>query len=63
LSYKLKPVKRMHYNKHWLNYGTKVELEHTTDRRLARKIAQHHLSESKSYYQELRKLERKLGID
>ena len=40
--------------------GTRVELEHTRSRRLARLIAAHHLSESPRYYVELAKMEKKL---
>jgi len=37
--------------------GIQVELEHTTDRRVARKIAYHHLHEDKAYYKKLKKME------
>jgi hypothetical protein len=40
--------------------GTRVELEHTRSRKLARLIAAHHLSESSRYYVELVKMEKKL---
>jgi hypothetical protein len=40
--------------------GTRVELEHTRSRKLARLIAAHHLSESSKYYVELAKMEKKL---
>ena len=33
--------------------GTKVELEHTQDRRIAKRIAKDHLDETKSYYRKL----------
>jgi len=44
----------------WLAKGTNVELEHTTNRRYARKIALDHLKEHPLYYQELAKMERRL---
>jgi len=62
LTYKLKPVKYMHYDPYWLKVGTDVELEHTTDRKLARIIASQHLAEHLDYYKELKKIESKLGI-
>lgn len=37
-----------------LNQGIKVEKEHTTYVRVARKIALHHLAESINYYKELK---------
>lgn len=40
--------------------GTRVELEHTRDRRLAREIAMDHLAEHPDYYIELEKMERRL---
>lgn len=41
-----------------LEEGTQHELEHTTDREIAREIAMDHLSEDPSYYKKLRKLEK-----
>lgn len=38
--------------------GTKIELEHTRSRRIARKIAMDHLREFPDYYTRLRKMER-----
>ena len=46
----------------YLAIGTKIELEHTTDRRLARKIATDHLREHKTYYQVLPAAEQFMGI-
>ena len=43
-----------------LRIGTKVELEHTGDRRIAREIAMDHLAEHPAYYKELAKMEAKL---
>lgn len=45
-----------------LRMGTKIEMEHTTSRKRARKIALDHLNEFKGakYYTELKKMERKL---
>jgi hypothetical protein len=40
-----------------LDKGIKVELEHTKDRRMAMEIAMDHLSEDKSYYDKLEKME------
>lgn len=40
----------MSYN-HEIAVGTKVELEHTMDHKLARKIAAKHISENPRYYQ------------
>lgn len=44
-----------------LRRGTLVELEHTSDRRLAREIARDHLAESPLYYVRLAKMERTLS--
>lgn len=38
--------------------GTKVELEHTTDKRIAREIALDHLGEMLDYYDRLEKMEK-----
>lgn len=37
---------------HWVEIGTKVELEHTKDRAKARKIALQHLAEDEDYYRD-----------
>jgi uncharacterized membrane protein YdbT with pleckstrin-like domain len=39
-----------------LAIGTKVEMEHTTDRRVAQRIAMDHLTEDRSYYKKLAKI-------
>ena len=44
-----------------LAIGTKVEMEHTDDPRLARRIALDHLAEHPDYYRALRKMERRLA--
>jgi hypothetical protein len=46
------------FNKKQLARGTKVELEHTPDRKIAREIAMDHLTEDKSYYRKLAKIEK-----
>lgn len=40
--------------------GVRVEMEHTSDRKVARCIAAAHLEESSLYYDELAKMERRL---
>jgi hypothetical protein len=42
------------YNPYHLSMGTKVEMEHTPDRSLARNIAKNHLDEDPLYYKKLR---------
>jgi len=53
---------RCKINKQQLKIGTKIEMEHTTNKKVARKIATDHLREfcGKPYYTELIKLEGKL---
>jgi hypothetical protein len=48
------------YDSKQLKYGTEVELEHTTNRTLAKTIAKAHLDEYPDYYRELKKMEAKL---
>jgi hypothetical protein len=43
----------MHYNQHELQLGTKIEMEHTKDVRLAQKISMDHLRENPVYYTQL----------
>lgn len=50
------------FNKKWLKFGTKVEMEHTTNPKLAQKISIAHLREHPLYYAELQKMEKRLGI-
>jgi hypothetical protein len=40
-----------------LDKGTKVEMEHTTDKATARRIASHHIDEMLDYYDRLAKIE------
>lgn len=42
-----------------LDKGEKVELEHTSDKAIAREISQDHLAENPNYYKELEKIESK----
>jgi hypothetical protein len=51
---------RVDYNKKWLEYGVKVEMEHTCDKKKAERVAMDHLEESPFYYRELSKMEKKL---
>ena len=44
---------------HQLNKGIKVEMEHTKDKDLAKKIAMDHLYEVPDYYDKLKKAEKK----
>lgn len=48
--------------KQQLKIGTKIEMEHTKKKKVARKIATDHLKEfpGKKYYTELQKMEKKL---
>lgn len=41
------------FNLYQLKKGTKVEMEHTSNRKVARKIAQDHLRENPNYYKSL----------
>ena len=41
-----------------LKKGTKVEKEHTTNKKVAREIASDHLAELPDYYDRLKKIER-----
>jgi hypothetical protein len=44
------------FNKQQLERGTKVEMEHTNDKRVAKRIAMDHLTEDKNYYVKLKKI-------
>ena len=48
------------YNKHQLDIGIKIEMEHTKDKKIAKSIAKDHLDEHTDYYKELVKMEKKL---
>jgi hypothetical protein len=50
------------FDKRQLAIGIKIEMEHTTSKRVAKAIAKDHLFESPNYYRELVKMEKKLGI-
>lgn len=45
------------FNKDQLEAGTKVEMEHTSDKNKAQKIAMDHLTEDPEYYKKLKKME------
>jgi hypothetical protein len=49
------------YNPKELTWGIKVEMEHTTNKEVAKKIAKDHLDEFPDYYTNLIKMERKLA--
>lgn len=53
---------KIKFNPVQLRMGTKVEMEHTTSKRKAKKIAMDHLREfpGGKYYTELAKMEKKL---
>jgi DNA-directed RNA polymerase alpha subunit len=48
------------YDKTQLENGVKVEMEHTDNKEIAKKIAKDHLDEFPDYYVELAKMEEKL---
>ena len=48
------------FNKKEIEMGKKVELEHTSDKELAKEIASDHLQEFPEYYTELKKMEKRL---
>jgi len=51
------------YSKKWIAVGTKVEMEHTTNRAMARKIALDHFKEfGNAYYPALLAMEHKLAL-
>lgn len=52
--------KKMKYDKTQLRIGSKMELEHTKNKRVAKKIAKDHLDEFPKYYTALVKMEKKL---
>ena len=56
----MRKVRKIKINKKQIEIGTKVEMEHTKSRKVARKIAMDHLRESEDYYKELLKMEKKL---
>ena len=48
------------FSKDQIKRGIEVELEHSSDRELAKEIAMDHLEEFPNYYDELAKMEKKL---
>ena len=46
-----------------LAMGIKVEMEHTSDKNVAKRISQDHLAEIKDYYTRLKKMESDAGIE
>ncbi len=56
----MKKNKIIDYDKHQLAIGRRIEMEHTTSKRVAERIAKDHLNEYPTYYVELVKMEAKL---
>lgn len=54
-----KQIKESDVDKNELDKGMKVEMEHTTNKKIAKRIALDHLSELKDYYIKLEKIEKK----
>ena len=55
----LRPKKRrLDYDQEQLKKGMTVEMEHTTDPKMAECIAMHHLDEHPHYYDYLEKMEK-----
>lgn len=50
------------FNKKQLALGTKIEMEHTNNRRIAKQISKDHLVEHPNYYRELIKMENRLKV-
>jgi hypothetical protein len=48
------------FNTRALQKGIKVEMEHTSDKRVAKEIAKDHLKENPKYYEYLEKMEKKM---
>ena len=51
---------RAYYNAKELKIGTRIEMEHTTNPRVARNIAMNHLDEFSDYYKHLRTMEMRM---
>lgn len=47
------------FNKKQLEAGIKVEMEHTSSKKIAKEIAMDHLTEDPKYYTKLKKIESK----
>ena len=45
------------FDQYQLDKGTKIEFEHTNDRKKAREIAMNHLTEDSEYYKKLETIE------
>ncbi len=52
-------IPRSKFNKVQLRKGTKVEMEHTSNKKIAEEIARDHLTEDKNYYKKLAKMEKR----
>jgi hypothetical protein len=48
-------MKPADFNQRELHRGTEVELEHSSDRRIAREVAMDHLVEDPAYYKKLKR--------
>ena len=57
---KMMMKKKIEYNKRQLAIGRKIELEHTSSKKVAEKIARDHLREFPTYYTALVKMEKGL---
>ena len=57
------PVPDTAFDLEQLQMGTRVEMEHTDDPRLAREIAKDHLAEIPDYYTRLLRMEREAGVE
>ncbi len=51
------------YNPKQLKMGIEVEREHTSDPRIAERIAKDHLAEIPDYYTRLAKMEKEAGVE
>jgi len=49
---------KLAFEQHWEDVGTKVEMEHTKNTAIARKIAQDHLQEDPDYYKDWKNKEK-----
>jgi len=49
---------KLAFEQHWEDVGTKVEMEHTKNTAIARKIAQDHLREDPDYYKDWKNKEK-----
>lgn len=54
----LKPIPKGEFDPIELKKGIKVEMEHTTDKKIAETIAKQHLAEDPKYYTKLNKMEK-----